>query len=67
MKSKKTEVRLLIDLPIQVFKILKNDAINNDSFLKLDIEKLCIEKANKLDNKQTELFKKSKQSKDAEK
>jgi len=59
-EKKKTTKRVLIDLPIQVHKILKNAAIDNGTFFKQEIEKLCIEKANRISTKQTELFKKIK-------
>jgi len=48
--------RILIDLPISVHKILKIDAIGKGTNVKNDIEKLAIDKANRLSAKQTELF-----------
>jgi hypothetical protein len=52
--------RILIDLPISVHKILKIDAIGKGTNVKNDIEKLAIDKANRLSAKQTELFNQSK-------
>ena len=67
MASKKLFSRLLIDLPIDVHRTLKVDAVSKGNNLKNDIEQMCIDRATKISAKQIELFNATKPKKDAKK